>query len=227
MNNLDTRQYEMCLRASAYRTAHAARIPENSYAAELFESLQEKLTQLDAQAAAQSSSRRSVAESGTSKGEARKKLRAKIEAISRTTRTLEKQMPGVADKFRIPARLKDQDLLILARGFAKDAVSLKAELIKRGLKTDFIEDLNAAGADFEHTVSQQIQNTESRVTSTATVKQTLRECLEIVRELDAVIRNIFVEDAAALAAWESASHVERAARRTRANSQPDAASAHA
>jgi hypothetical protein len=34
-----------------------------------------------------------------------------------------------------------------------------------------------------------------------------------LRELDAIVRNIFDDDPASLAAWTSASHVERAPRR--------------
>jgi hypothetical protein len=37
--------------------------------------------------------------------------------------------------------------------------------------------------------------------------------LEAVHELDAIVRNVYADNAAELAAWESASHVERAPRR--------------
>jgi hypothetical protein len=216
----------MFLRVQEYGAALAGRIPADSYAGELYKRLRESLAQLEAQATAQSSSKRSVAESGTSKKAAREKLRVRLEAISRTARPMEKSMPGVADKFRMPARLKDQDLLSFARGVAIDAAPLKSEFIKRGLRADFAEDLSAAAAEFEQSVSRQIQHAESRVTSTATVKRLTRECVEIVRELDPVMRNLFAEDAPALAAWESASRVERAARRAKSNGQP-AQDAHA
>lgn len=220
MNNQDTRIYEMYLRVQEYGTAMAGRIPADSYAGELYKRLRELLAQLEAQATAQSSNKRAVAESGTSKRAARAKLRAKLEAISRTARPMEKTMPGVADKFRVPARLKDQDLLSFARGVAVDAAPLKSEFVKRGFRADFDADLSAATADFEQSVSRRIQSTESRVTSTATVKRLMRECADIVRELDPVMRNLFADDPAALAAWESASHVERAARRAKSNGQP-------
>src|SRR5437588_6653014 len=183
MEKQATRQHEMYLCVQECVTALSAQIPIDSYAVELLARLREKLAQLDAQAVAQSSSKRSVAESGMSKDDARRRLRAKVEAISRTARPLGKTLPGFAEKFRIPARLKDQDLLILARGFAEDAAPLKTEFVKRGLSVTFIEDLSAAASDFEQAVSRQIQSTESRVSSTATVKGHLRECLDIVREL--------------------------------------------
>src|ERR1044072_9476407 len=190
MNNQDTRTYEMFLRVQECGAALAARIPADSYAVELFARLRQTFAQLEAQATAQSSSKRSVAESGTSKKAARAKLRAKLEAISRTAKPMEKTMPGVADKFRAHPRLKDQHLRTFARGAAVDAASLKDEFGKRGLSVGFIEDLSAASADFEQSVSRRIQSTESRVTSTASVKRLLRECADIARELDPVARNL-------------------------------------
>ena len=217
MNNRDNREHEMFLRVQSCGAAHASSIPADSYAAELFARLGTSLAKLEAHATAQSSSARAVAESGTSKAAARGALRAKLEAISRTAKPMNRTTPGVADKFRIPARLKDQDLLTLARGFATDAAPLKAEFVKRGLPTDFLEALSAATTDFEQAVSRKIQSTESRVVSTATVKSVLKDCKETVRELDPVMHNIFANDPAALAAWESASRVERAARRAKSN----------
>jgi hypothetical protein len=220
MNNQDTRTYEMILRVQECGAALAAMIPVNSYASELFARLREKSAQLETQATAHSSNRRSVVESGTSKKAARAKLCALLGAISRTAKPMEKTTPGIAGKFRVPARLKDQDLLSFARSVAVDVVPYKAEFVKRGLPASFVEDLSAASADFEQSVSRQIQSTESRVTSTANVKGFLRECVDIARELDPVMRNLFADDPATLAAWASASHVERAARRTKSNGKP-------
>lgn len=217
MNNRDTREHEMFLRVRECGAAHASIIPAGSYAAELFARLGQSLAKLETHTTAQSSSARAVAESGTSKAQARERLHAKLEAVSRTTKPMNKILPGVAEKFRIPARLKDQDLLILARGFAADAAPLKAEFVKRGLPPDFIEDLLAATAEFEQEVGRMIQNTESRVSSAVTIKNVLKECKEVVRELDPVMHNMFAADGAILAAWESASRVERAARRAKSN----------
>lgn len=181
MNNQDTRLYEMILRAQEYGTSQSARIPADSYAIETFTLLRQKLALLDTHATAQSSSKRAVAESSANKEAARKKLRAKIEAISRTAKPMGKTTPGVADKFRIPTRLKDQDLLSFARSVANDAAPHKAEFVKRGLSASFIEELSDASASFEGAVSRHIQSTEARVTSTATVKMLLQERLALVR----------------------------------------------
>lgn len=213
MNNRETKEHETYLRVRECGTAHASQIPADSYAAELFARLGQSLAKLETHATTQSSSKRAVAESGASKNASRSKLRAKCDAVRRTAKSMDRTMPGVAEKFRIPVRLKDQDLLALARGFAADSAPLKAEFIKRGLPADFREDLLAAAVEFEQAVSRKMQSKESRISSTATVKGFFKECRENVRELDPIMRNLFADDAAVLAAWESASHMERAPRR--------------
>jgi len=217
MNKRETKEYETCLRVRECGIAHASQIPADSYAAELFARLGQSLAQLETHATAQSSSKRAVAESNMSKNASRLKLRSKLDAMHRTAKSMYRTMPGVAEKFRIPVNLKDQDLLALARGFAADSAPLKAEFIKRGLAPDFREDLLAAAAEFERAVSRKMQSKESRVSSTATVKGFFKECRENVQELDPVMRNLFADDAAVLAAWESAVRVERTPRRAKSN----------
>jgi hypothetical protein len=219
MNKRNTKLYETCLRVQECQTVLAAKIPADSYAVELFARLGQLLTQLETHTTAQSSSTRAVSESGTSKDAARKVLRARLEAVSRTARPLEKTTPGVADKFRIPARLKDQDLLSFARAVIRDAAPIKAELVKRGLAATILEDIAAAITAFDQAVGRTMQNKESRIASTASVNQLLQECIDIVRELDPIIRNLCADDTAALAAWESASRVGRISHRAKPNKQ--------
>ena len=53
--------------------------------------------------------------------------------------------------------------------------------------------------------------------------------MRTVRELDALVRNTFADDPSTLAAWESASHVERRVSRhakTKPVAKPDASASH-
>lgn len=216
MTGNEIRNYEMFLRVQEFGTAQAARLAANTYAGELLARLGQTIGRLETHSATQTSSARTLKESSAAKEAARTKLRERLEAISRTAKPLEATMPGVAGKFRVPGRLKDQELLSLARAVSSDAVPLKAEFVKRGLPPTFVEDLAGAVEDLERAVSQKIQNHDARISSTATVKGLVSEGLGVVRELDPIILNVFSSDAAALAAWESASSVERAPRRRRA-----------
>ncbi|MCA1632265.1 MAG: hypothetical protein LC802_00765 [Acidobacteria bacterium] len=216
MNDNEIRNQEMFLRVQEFGTAQAARLAANVYAGELFARLGQTITKLETHSATQSSNTRTLKESGASKEAARTKLRDRLEAMSRTAKPLEATMPGITGKFRVPARLKDQELLSLARAVSNDALPLKAEFIKRGLPAGFIEDLTGAVAELEQAVSQKIQTRDARISSTATVKSLVNEGVGVVRELDPIARNVFASDPAALAAWESARRVERTPRRRKA-----------
>lgn len=220
MNSIETRTYEMFLRVQEFGANPPAQVSANAYAGELFTNLRQIVKQLDTQTAAKSTGARAVKESVAGKEVARTKLHAKLEAISRTARAMAAATPGAADKFSVPNRLKDQELLSLARAFAVDAPPFKPEFVKRGLPASFIEDLSEAVEQFEQTVDRKIQSTETRVISTAAVKELMRAGVAVVRELNPMMLNILADDAAALTAWEGASRVERAARRAKANVQP-------
>jgi len=147
-------------------------------------------------------------------------LRRELESIARTARSMAMTMPGLEDKFRAPRDLKDQELLGLARSFAADALPLKAEFVRRGLPADFLDELEDDLEAFEAAVNRRIQGTEAHITATAAIDDLIDGGIRTVRELGPIMRNIFAGDMATLAAWESASHIERAPRRNRPPTSP-------
>lgn len=205
-----------------FGASRAAQFPPTTLAGELFASLNTVIQELDTHTAAQASGRSATLESSSSKSSARDELRRDLEAISRTARVMALSMPGLEDKFRAPRSISDQALLAIARAFAADALPLKAEFIRRGLPDDFLEDLAADIEDFEQAINQKIQKREAQVAATAAIDDVMERGINIVRELNAIMRNKYADDAATLAAWLSASRIERRARRTTATTTTDA-----
>jgi hypothetical protein len=126
---------------------------------------------------------------------------------------MRRTVPGIEEKFRSPGRLSDQELLTLARATATDALTFKEEFIKRGFPPDFLEDFNEDRERFEEAMSRQTQGGSVQVSSTAAVEDLAAEGMETLRELDPIMRNLFEDDPAALAAWLTARRIERAPRR--------------
>jgi hypothetical protein len=85
--------------------------------------------------------------------------------------------------------------------------------MKRGMSADFIEELNEQISVFEAAINYKAQGRGAHVAASAAIDGLIERGMRIVRELDALLRNIFVNDPSALAVWESASHVEKPARR--------------
>jgi hypothetical protein len=106
-----------------------------------------------------------------------------------------------------------------ARMYATDALPLKAEFIKRGLPDSFLDDLNDDIEAFEEALTQRTQGRETHVNAMATIDDLIECGMNLVRQLDPIMRNLFEDEPGKFAAWLSASHVERAPRR-RAKQQP-------
>jgi hypothetical protein len=215
MDTLDTKRQEMFIRAHEYGVQYASTFPAGSYGALLLGKLGEVVDGLNSHALDQSKGRSSVRESSGSKAAARDELVRRMEAVTRTARVMAFTMPGLEDKFRLSRSVGDQSLMRLARTFADDAAPLKAEFIMRGLPTDFIEELREAADNFAAAINRRAQGRGKHVAATAAIDDFIERGLHVVRELDALVRNTFASDPSALAAWESASHVERPARKSR------------
>lgn len=212
MNNRNIRFLEMFIRVRQFCAARAASFPANTRGGELLALLVAVITEMEGHASAQDSGKRAAKERTALKNVALIQLRQDLDAVSRTARAMALAMPGLGDKFHMPKGLSAQACLIAARSFAADAEPLKSEFIRRGLAASFLEDLNAHIAALEEEINSKAQKTGAHVAATVAVSDAAERGRKAVRELDAVVRNIFRNDPSALAEWESASHVERATR---------------
>ena len=208
MKDTERRRLEMFIRVRVFGVTNASRFPVGSFAAEQFAVIDSVVDALETHATTQSSGRSGVRQAAAGKATARDELMRDLEAISRTARSI----PGLEDKFRVPHNKSNQDVLATARAAAVDAPPLKAEFIRRGMPADFMEDLAADITAMEQAIAQKVQGTESHVAATAAIDTEIERGMTAVRQLDPVIRNTFASDPATLAAWVSASHVERTPR---------------
>lgn len=224
MKDSATRRLETLIRVRQYGASHAATFPANSRGAEVLAEVDAAITELETHASAQHSGKSALSANTTLTASARAELREDLEAIRRTARAMSHATPGLEDKFRLPRSPRDQELLAAARSFAADVVSLKAEFVRRGLPADFVEDLNADVEAFAASIDGKAQKAGERVAATAAIDSAVERGVNAVRELDAIVRNTFRQDPAALAEWTSASHTERAPRAAHAapNAPPDA-----
>ncbi|HJR05797.1 MAG TPA: hypothetical protein VJ842_00770 [Pyrinomonadaceae bacterium] len=214
MKDSERRSFEMLLRVRDFGSTHTDAFAEGSRGRELFAVVNQIVGQLETHGAAQSSNLSAGAQGTRGRAGARAELREDLEAISRTARAMSFDTPGIAERFRLPrGNRNDQQLLNTARAFATDAATFRAEFIRHELPADFLEDLNADIDDFEEAITAQNHSKEARVAATEAIDTAVDRGADAVRQLDAVVRNKFRDDPATLAAWTSASHVERAPRR--------------
>lgn len=221
MNEIETRKYEMFARVREFGATHAAAIPTNSLAADLLAQIGSAVDELSGHSATKATGAGTAREGTASRGLARETLRADLEAISRTARAMAPRIPNVHAKFKMPIAGRDQALLDAARAFAADATPLRSEFALRELPESFFVKLESDIAAFERALNVQRHGRETRIEAGAAIERTIAAAMQAVRQLDSIIRNRFGGEPAALAAWTSASRVQRAGRSAKpADSQP-------
>jgi len=213
MSNLIARILEMLIRVRQFGLTHTPGFPADSRGRELFDLVDGFIDTIEEQSAMREQHARAAKDKTTLKKAAVAGLRELMTFISRTARVMAPNMPGIENKFQMPSGKTVQDLLEAARSFLLEAEPLKDDFIRRGLPPTFVDNLRGRIMLVEQTVDEQAQKSAARIAASVSADAAARRAREAVRELDAIVRNVYAADAATLAEWESASHVERAARR--------------
>jgi hypothetical protein len=220
MTDQDLEKYEMFIRAQDLCGVHAAAFPAGSRGAAQVTILAEVIGTLDGQSALHASSMSSVRQNATEKETARSELRAEMKAINVSARVREREIPGFADKFRMPKPCSDQKLITIARAFAADAAAQAAEFAKSDMPADFVDTLNAKIEALEDAIERKNVNAEAQVAARTTIKEALKRGMRAVSELDAIVRNKFRGDPVVLAEWEHAGRIAPAKRKAPATEPP-------
>lgn len=221
MEDTELRSYEMVLRVRTFLGEEAARFPAGSLGAELSMRVSNAATELGNNVAQQISGSTSARRGTATKGVARDALQDLLERIRRTARAMARTMPGLDSKFRIPRNLTDQELIGTARAFAADALPLKADFIRFSMPASFIDDLNDYIEEFETALTLQQSARGTHVTAKAGINESLEDALDAIRQFDGIMPNVFHDNPARLAAWTSARHVERPARKSKTSTPQD------
>lgn len=117
--------------------------------------------------------------------------------------------PEFDDQFRIPRTSAYDAMLVAARAFLKDATPHKALFLEFEMPEDFLEDLADDIAKFERAGDDQDAGRSDQVGGTADLSALATQGMKIRKQLDPIVRNKFKGNAAVLAAWQSAQHIER------------------
>ena len=139
----------------------------------------------------------------------REDLRAQMQPIANTARRMNGVIDGISEKYKMPYNRSDQVMLNTAKAWVKDLPGVEAAFLDFAMPATFIADLNAAAKAFENTIDPTSDAVDNRVEATADIGESDRKGMAALRVCDAIIRNIYANNVGKLAAWLSASHVER------------------
>lgn len=211
MNDRQRLRFERLARSRDYATTQNASFPANSVGGKALAGLNTKIAEIEDLDAARNTNQRTIQHSTSSKRDTREAINDMVAAISTTAATAALDFPEFKDKFRRPrTNLSDQNLLGTARSFAADALPHKARFIEYDMPPDFLDRLNELIADFEQAINQQNVGKGGRRANIAAINAALDTAEQDLERLDTAMRNKFANDAAVLAAWESARRLQNA-----------------
>jgi len=200
---------DMLVRVNNFGIKHTADFAANSKGAALFANVAAGIPKIDASASQQVSGSNTATSGTDTKAVSFHWLHDDLMAIHETAITLAPTTPGLDDKFHLPHNLTYGNILSIAHAFASDALPLQADFIACEMPADFLVHLNAAITAFAGAVNTQSGGKGAKARGTLGIGVNLQSAFQAVKGLDAIVRNKYRNDPAALAEWTIARHVER------------------
>ena len=103
----------------------------------------------------------------------------------------------------------DQALLNTARAFRADADPFSAQFISVGLHADFLAHLDTDIANFEAAISAKGAGVGAQAGATGGLEEAAHKAAVALHVLGTIVKNTYRNNAAKLAEWATASHVEK------------------
>ena len=117
--------------------------------------------------------------------------------------------PDLMENFRIPHGTNDTGTIARARAFVDAVEPLKAEFVALAHPADFVDALKQRIADIEGAADDQSTGKQDRSGATAGISDLIERGLVILKQLDAIMHNLYAANPQKLAAWLTASNIAR------------------
>lgn len=201
--------YDCFLRMKQFGIDSLTDFPASTKGGIQFISLSQVITDAENAGAKQIGGTNIAKQSHASKGTNRETLFAILSEMARTARSMAYEFEGIDDKFRLPRNRNDQSMLATARNFLIEAENYKQDFIDYEMPATFLSDLGEAVTAFENSLADANSAVGTRVTATANMGEIIRRGMIIRRILDGIVKNKYRDNPGKLAAWATASHIER------------------
>jgi hypothetical protein len=205
------------LRASDFNASHATDFNHNppTKVDQKFSAARQRIdaaiTQLGGKQAIQSGG--AFEEKTESQREHRRHLRDELRRTIRGANSIaaETKSDALLDRFRMPDGRADGDLVASARAFARSIreLSLNDEFEGLGFGADHAKALETAALALEASEGDQGAALGEQAGATATIPQIIDDGKDALHTLDVLFGNVYSSRPEVLAAWTTASHIER------------------
>jgi hypothetical protein len=211
MNDKERRRYDAFVWMLAFWLTAAADFGDLPIVAENFAVIQNSVDALREAAAIRTSGEGKS--STASKAVLHDAIDKKLRRIRRTARGIAVDVPGFDDLFVVRDGSNEQVMAATARDFVAKFNEHRDKFKRHGLKVEIVERLNEDVTAFESLLSAQAAAGGLSSGAKAMITVKVDEALQAFKRIDPVIRNVYEDNPGKLAAWLTASHVQRAPKR--------------
>lgn len=210
MNNMRKTRAERNARCVAFCDERPADFPEGTLRGEILaklRALQKQIETLDAECTTHDRLRMQ----GTSgKKEERAALQKMVTTVIKTADVAGLDHLEIKGAFQRPkANSNDQTLLSTARSIAAAVTAHKSAFREYDLPEDFDEQLKTRVESFAQYTQRKVSAASAKATTNSELAAAFRALDQELRRLNALVRNKYTDDPAALEAWERAYRLER------------------
>lgn len=211
MTDSEREFFNAYVRARDFGAENAADFPAASAGGKSFKVLRDGVPNVEASGEMQESNVGKAA--SVSKQAAVAAVWLELRDINRTARAIAIDKPAVGALFRMPHGNNLQKLAAAAMDFYTNAAEYETDFTDYGLPADFRDDLQASINDLQTATTAHNEAKGSKTGATGAVKAELDVMHDAFKRLLGIVPNVYRNNPLKLAAWASASHVARPARR--------------
>lgn len=209
MNDSERKHYERFVRVRQFGMTNAADFPSPTKGNQFFTELGTIIDEIENESSDQQAGFGEARQQYEIKATARKALRTAMAEISTTAKSMEIEYDGIADKFKFQQNTPDEMLLAKSRAFATEANDYIDQFEEWGLAATFITDLTDLANAFEDSFSSTAAAIAEHVEATADTRSRIKAGSKRVEALKAIVMNKYKDNPGKLAAWKSASRLEK------------------
>ena len=210
MNHHDASLLATFKTTTDFGVKYAADFPTTGIAGQQFALVTSAVTQSETLGATQVAGVGQKHSGAISLAAARVQLHDDLVAIARAAHSLTLLgTDGLKGKFALSHNNSNQALINAANAFVTDATPLAAQMIGVGLPGDFIAHLTADIATFQAAISTKTAGAGVQAGATGALADAMHKAAIALHVLQSIVPNVYKNDAAKLAEWATASHVQK------------------
>lgn len=215
MNDSQRRKFDKTDREDAFMTENAADFPNGTKGDTLTAEINTVRTQILAYDAQQTSGFDDKRQAQAIYDDWRDQAVDLIDKMVLAAKIVDDDIPGTADKYKKPYPRTDQNIIAKLTSFHADSETTKAAFESAGFTTDDRDALLTVRNGFQQAALVHDTAEERHAEATGGMHAAFRNLMDISRRRDKVVRMKYRDNAAKLAAWTVASHLDRAPKRNK------------